>query len=354
MAELRYDIGTLRPAQRLADGRLRVDAYLTRSGVFHYRNADGSTRREYRPDGEVFRPASLASFADVVVTDDHPSEMVSASNARDLSVGFVSGAPRRDGDHVAATLVLNDADTIARVEAGKQEISLGYEVDLDETPGMTPDGERFDATQMNIRGNHVAIVEVARAGRSARMRLDALDQIPALNVKEPSVMTIEQLQAALTEANTKLGAATARADAADTKLVAAEAAAAAASARADASDKARTDAVSAEPARIRARVVLETRAAAVLGTEFKQDASDREIMVACVARLDSFEIADDASDEAVSLCYRNACGRADKGDASVDAVRFAVGANRGDAGSEADKARAEMLERNRNAYKPAK
>src|SRR5262249_40249598 len=34
-------------------------------------------------------------------------------------------------------------------------------------------GERYDAIQRNIRGNHVALVDVARAGPEARVRMDA-------------------------------------------------------------------------------------------------------------------------------------------------------------------------------------
>ena len=155
----------------MPDGRIRVDGVLTRAGVFLYRNPDGSERREYRPPGEVFKQDSLKTFADVVVTDDHPPVMVDASNARQFAVGHVSGDPRRDGDLVIGRLTVMDATTIAKLEGGKVALSCGYEVDLESVSGVTPEGDRYDAVQRNIRGNHVAIVETGRAGPEARIDL---------------------------------------------------------------------------------------------------------------------------------------------------------------------------------------
>ena len=40
-----------------------------------------------------------------------------------------------------------------------RELSCGYYCDLDETPGEY-EGQRYDARQRNIRGNHLALVEV--------------------------------------------------------------------------------------------------------------------------------------------------------------------------------------------------
>ena len=62
----------------------------------------------------------------------------------------------QDGDLLAATLYVQDADLIRQVQDGtRRELSAGYQVDVDETPGEV-DGERFDRIQRNIRGNHVA------------------------------------------------------------------------------------------------------------------------------------------------------------------------------------------------------
>ena len=65
-------------------------------------------------------------------------------------------------------------DTIAeqlapKVDAGKVELSGGYACDLAIEDGTTPAGEAYQAVQRNIRGNHVALVDHARAGPDARI-----------------------------------------------------------------------------------------------------------------------------------------------------------------------------------------
>lgn len=170
----RVDVsGALRPAKRMPDGRLRVDALLARTGVQRYLMSDGTVRREYRPPDEVFDAASLATFEGATVTDDHPPGMVTPANARSFARGAVLGVPTRDGAHVAASLVINDADLISKMEAGKLQVSCGYQCELDMTPGTSPDGEQYDAVQRRIVGNHVAIVDQGRAG-SARVRMDGM------------------------------------------------------------------------------------------------------------------------------------------------------------------------------------
>lgn len=168
--------GGLRSPTTTADGRLRADAHLARTGVQTYRNADGSVRREYRPDSEVFDPESLASFEALPLTDDHPPTMLTAENAMQYARGSTGENVRRDADgkHVASSLVVFDAALIEKMKHGKTEVSNGYHCDLEEVPGETPDGEKYDAIQRNIRGNHVAIVSRGRAG-SARVRMDAVD-----------------------------------------------------------------------------------------------------------------------------------------------------------------------------------
>lgn len=400
MKAYRIDRGTLRKPTRLPDGRLRADAYMTRSGVFEYRNADGSIRREYRPASEVFKADSLETFADVPVTDDHPPEMVNARNARQYTVGQVSGAPRQDGDHVAITLVVNDADTISKMEAGKVELSAGYEVDLIEGSGVAPDGQKFDAVQTNIRGNHVAIVAAGRAGQTSRVRMDAaLYQITGAD------MDPEQMKAAL-------DAATQRADALQAKLDAMPAALAAAAKkgaddeesddedededepagkgkmpaflkkkiakkdaaiaklegqlvaakneardqtlRADRAEKARTDAAAGSLAAARARISLEAKAQAVLGADFKADAADRDLMVAVVKRVDGEEIGADASIDFVRGMFQGAAKRHDAGADALAGLRLATETTvRGDADKFDDEETAarKMRERSDNAWK---
>src|SRR5690606_38431799 len=98
MRVVRFDIGSLKPAKRHPAGYLEVDGYLTRIGVFVYRNPDGSERREFRPPEEVFKGSSLASFARIPVTDGHPPTLLDAANAAQYARGLVGDVVGRDGD----------------------------------------------------------------------------------------------------------------------------------------------------------------------------------------------------------------------------------------------------------------
>lgn len=177
---MRHDIGSLRPAKKLPDGRLRVDGQITRTGVFVYRNADGSSRREYRPQEEVAKADSLESFQFVPFVDDHPDAgAVDATNARKYTVGTVGESVHYDAEskHVIAPIIVHDAKTVEKMERGKVQLSCGYVCDVVHEAGVSPEGEHYDAIQRNIRGNHVALVSVGRAGPEARVRMDADDAI---------------------------------------------------------------------------------------------------------------------------------------------------------------------------------
>ena len=126
--------------------------------------------RVYRPPSEVFSKDSLQSFSHAPITDDHPSVMVTADNWADLAKGEVSTAAKQEGEWVSLPLILKDSRLISDVQAGKRQLSAGYLCELDWTPGVTPSGEAYDAVQTNIRINHLAVVDRARAGDGASIR----------------------------------------------------------------------------------------------------------------------------------------------------------------------------------------
>lgn len=176
----RYDTGKLDKAERTPQGGLRVPAFVTRTGIFEYKLADGSIQREYRPAEEVFHADALATLEDAPVTDLHPAQFVTPANHRDLGRGHTRNVKRSD-DFVGATLVIQDAEMVRAIEAGERsEISLGYTCDLDYTPGEF-NGEKYDAIQRKIRINHTAVgpENWGRAGTEVRMWLDSsLNQVP--------------------------------------------------------------------------------------------------------------------------------------------------------------------------------
>ncbi len=169
----RYDVlERLDGATLMPNGWLKADALIARTGIQLYRRADGSVQREFRPPEEVFDSASLASFKMVPVTDEHPSGLLDAKNARTYQRGHLGEAITKDGNKVRATLLITDGELVKKVLAGKTQLSAGYVCDLEDTPGEWM-GERYDCIQRAPRGNHVAIVDRARGGAELCLKLDS-------------------------------------------------------------------------------------------------------------------------------------------------------------------------------------
>jgi len=171
---LMLDRAEIAGTRKTKDGYLVADVRAARSGVQQYRGAEvGRPELDivnvWRPDDEVFKKDSLSSYAFKPVTVGHPTEMVTADNWKKLSVGNVGGDVARDGGFVRVPLVLMDAEAIQSVEGGLRELSMGYDVRLEFADGVTPEGEPYQAIQRDIRINHAALVERGRAGPACRI-----------------------------------------------------------------------------------------------------------------------------------------------------------------------------------------
>lgn len=161
-----------------------------RIGIQQYKEPDGKIRRELRLPEEVFKADSLDTFNGKPITDEHRGEVGSA-NATALMVGVMTGAGYQDGNDVRVPIIVHDMAAIDRaIKGGKKELSLGYKVDLEETPGVW-NGQEYDAIQRNIRVNHLAIVPKGRAG-NARLNLDRHDAV-LYNPEEDKIMSNDNL-----------------------------------------------------------------------------------------------------------------------------------------------------------------
>jgi hypothetical protein len=181
---------TLDTPRRNADGYLAVRAKAARVGVYQYSGAevdpdnshglrDQSSVNVLRDADQVFDARSLGSFVGKPITDDHPTEGVNASNWRDHARGVIMGAVK-DGDHVGFDLAFLDGATIAKVDAGKVELSNGYSCKLEFGDFQAADGTKCAARQTNITGNHIALVDRGRAGPSCRIGDAAIcDSLPS-------------------------------------------------------------------------------------------------------------------------------------------------------------------------------
>ena len=110
----------------------------------------------YRLEEDVFDKAAMASFEGKSVTDNHPYQPVDVNNNAMVDKGHIQNI-RRVGDELVGDLVIKDPNLISVIENNvKREISCGYNCNYE----PYEDGYR----QINIRGNHVAIVDKGRAG----------------------------------------------------------------------------------------------------------------------------------------------------------------------------------------------
>lgn len=160
--------------KRVGDGALLVDARVARTGIQKYAGyevgkPEMSLVRVWRPASEVFSADTLASFAHRPITNDHPTEPVTADNWKSVAVGQTSDEVVGETIFVRVPLMVSDGAAISDVESGKRELSAGYSCDLDFTAGTTQAGEAYDAVQRNIRINHIAIVQAGRAGKEVRI-----------------------------------------------------------------------------------------------------------------------------------------------------------------------------------------
>jgi hypothetical protein len=394
----RWDFGSVGKVERTDQGYLRAPATITRTGVFSYRQPDGTTRRELRLPDEVFNADAMLSFGLAPLTNGHPPVMLDSRNTARYQVGSVV-EPRQDEDHIAAVVQVTDSDAIDAAEKGRRQLSCGYNCGLEFKSGVTrgipgvPDGLHFDAIQRQIRGNHVALVDKARAGSTVQLRLDGADGFQVDDEKpvapqpgaeaaagrsnqtgdrvdgRPAQETItmqniridgvtfevspqvaeavgktmarlDALSADLAEAQKKVSEQQARADAAEENLAAEK--------------QARADDLSPDKVRdaVQARLSLERTAAPILGDEVKvdgmEDAAIRRAVVLHLAK--DAEVTKqrlDAGDDAYLQARYDAAVEAyepkPEPNAGLSSVKTAGGGERADA---ADSAQARMAKDN--------
>lgn len=161
-------------------GFLTAPVVLARTGIQHYYGFElGLTDEKsmerigvLRHPDEVLNIDSVASFVNLIATDDHPSTLVTTENVKNLQVGTVSGV---DGNHkdgvLEGILTITDKDIIKKIKDGKVEVSVGYTSDVVESSGVY-NGESYDFMQTNIRANHLAIVNAGRCGSACKITID--------------------------------------------------------------------------------------------------------------------------------------------------------------------------------------
>lgn len=182
--------GTMR---RTKDGYLAATARVARGeNVQKYLGSEMGkpelrTVDVYRPDSEVFNKDAMHSFAHRPLTNNHPPEPVTADNWNKYARGYTGDRIARDGEYIQVPLLMTDSDTINAMEDGKREMSVGYQAEIEWQDGITPSGLHYDAIQRNIRANHIALVDRARAGHGARIGDSDAPQPAATTQEKPNM-----------------------------------------------------------------------------------------------------------------------------------------------------------------------
>ena len=150
------------------------DNPLSKVGVFPYSGAQISPDLDpnqvysvYRPESELSNPETIESFKLLPWTNEHamlgkdvegltPSEQKGVHGVIGQDVYFKDG-------YLYGNLKVFSESMNDMIDGGKKELSIGYRCLYELTPGVY-NGEKYDAIQREIRGNHLALVEQGRAG----------------------------------------------------------------------------------------------------------------------------------------------------------------------------------------------
>jgi len=169
---------------------------LSKVGVFEYSGASiGDTEnpdkiyRVYRPAESLSDPETIASLKLLPWVDDHtmlgdeelgmtPPEKKGVQGVIGENVFFDPASGVLYGNIKVFSEAMKNL-----IENGKEELSLGYRCNYLFESGIIG-GQRYDAIQTDIRGNHLALVEEGRMGKDVKV-LDSAERFKiTLDAKE--------------------------------------------------------------------------------------------------------------------------------------------------------------------------
>lgn len=163
-------------------GFLRCTAAILCPGVMVYQRAeleDASPPeglqqiRMYVSPEELAAPEGIATLEGMPAVVGHTWQQAGALS----SCGNIAGAPRIDGDHLVADILITDPEAVRRTmlpdgdPSRLQEISSAGDWQVIWHPGISPEGQAYDGLFVKLRYNHVALLPpgAGRAGASVRI-----------------------------------------------------------------------------------------------------------------------------------------------------------------------------------------
>lgn len=113
----------------------------------------------YRSPEVVFSKLAIASFEGKPVTDEHPPDLLTPETVNIYVKGTTQNIRQdsKESDLLIGDLIIYDSVLINEISQGKREVSCGYECQYEKNQDGT-------YNQVQICGNHVAVVEAGRAG----------------------------------------------------------------------------------------------------------------------------------------------------------------------------------------------
>ena len=156
----------------------------------------GEITKEVIPIEEL--ELSSKHIVGVPITNSHPWEFVNSRNAKDYAKGMVIESLGIEDNQLVIKAKILDADLIIDIQSGKDKLSTGYYCDMEKIAGFTANNESYTHIQRNIRYNHLAIVNDARAGEEAKItKFNSNDSNLAystgLNLKKQNSKGVEQM-----------------------------------------------------------------------------------------------------------------------------------------------------------------
>lgn len=188
----RYDAPGKITVVQTEEGFLLTTGKLAKPGIMLYRRGDGEVIRELVEPEVLKDETSNASLFGKALTIEHPEDDVTPDNWKDLAHGSW-GYPKYHEDHedgpglyAPVTIHTREALKILEDPDGLRELSPGYTVKVDETPGEHPEFGPYDTKQIpgSRRYNHGALTAEARGGPDLTIRKDSAYQCEDKDMEE--------------------------------------------------------------------------------------------------------------------------------------------------------------------------
>lgn len=162
----------------------------------------------YRPAEELSKPETLKSLRGIPLLLDHAS--VSPEDIRrDRIAGSVGDLVKWDGTYILCNLNILAKSAQDRInDKSMRELSLGYSYTPERKAGEF-NGQHYDFVMRDIKANHLALVEVGRAGSDVRVCDSMPNRLMESNQVDNAIL--ERLAEALGDLTASLAAAQAAA-----------------------------------------------------------------------------------------------------------------------------------------------